>query len=201
VEIDNTGLVHAFAQGPDAFATGIEVVAVDATITNHAGTIWAGFSTDDSTTVNRGIAIDTVNVTGLIQLQGTKSDGHIYGDINIASGNTIEVTEGKTFFEGTINGAEGSLDIFDGGKLVLCQEGWTDSCDPNGWGNVNWDPQQGLDGPSSVFIDTFTSQTDGTIAYQLTPRTATGTYFAGFRQYGQSRRNSGCAVSARLLRR
>jgi trimeric autotransporter adhesin len=36
-------------------------------------------------------------------------------------------------------------------------------------------PQQGVDGPSRVFIDTFTIE-DGTIAYQLTPRTATGTY-------------------------
>ena len=58
---------------------------------------------------------------------------------------------------------------------MLCQEGWTDACDPNGWGDANWDPQQGVDGPSSVFIDTFTIE-DGTIAYQLTPRTATGTY-------------------------
>ena len=50
------------------------------------------------------------------------------------------------------------------------------ACDPNGWGDANWDPQQGVDGPSSVFIDTFTIETDGTIAYQLTPKTATGTY-------------------------
>jgi outer membrane autotransporter protein len=176
VDINNTGLVHAYSQGPDASATGIGVVAAKTTITNRAGTIWAGFSTDDGSTIQRGIAIDTVNVAGLIQLQGTKADGHIYGDINIARGNTIEVTEGKTFFEGTINGAEGTLDVFDGGGLVLCQEGWTDSCDPNGWGDANWDPQQGLDGPSSVFIDTFTIETDGTVAYQLTPRAATGTY-------------------------
>ena len=101
------------------------MVAAETTITNRAGTIWAGFSTDGGATIQRGVAIDTVNVAGLIQLQGTEADGHIYGDINIASGNTIEVTEGKTWFEGTINGAEGTLDIFDGGKLVLCQEGWT----------------------------------------------------------------------------
>ena len=201
VNINNTGLVRAYAEGPNASATGIGAIAAESTITNRAGTIWAGFSTDGGATIQRGVAIDTVNVAGLIQLQGTEADGHIYGDINIASGNTIEVTEGKTFFEGTINGAEGTLDIFDGGKLVLCQEGWTDACDPNGWGDANWDPQQGLDGPSCVFIDTFTIETDGTIAYQLTPRTATGTYPQVFARYGQPRRNSGGAVSARLLRR
>ena len=176
VDVTNTGLVHAFAQGPDASATGIGVVAAETTITNRAGTIWAGISADEVSIIHRGIAIDTINADGLIQLQGTKSAGHIYGDINIASGNTIEVTGGKTFFEGTINGAEGTLDIFDNGKLVLCQEGWTDACDPTGWGDANWDPQHGVDGPSSVFINTLTTQSDGTIAYQLTPRTATGTY-------------------------
>ena len=86
------------------------------------------------------------------------------------------MTDGKTFFEGTINGADGTLDIFDGGKLVLCQEGWTAACDPKGWGDANWDPQQGVEDPSSVFIDTFTIESDGTIAYQLTPKTASGTY-------------------------
>ena len=173
VDISNTGLVYAFAQGANVSATGIGVVAADTTITNRGGTIWAGISTDGGSTIQRGLAIDTVNIAGLIQLQGT---GHIYGDINIASGNTIEVTEGKTFFEGTINGADGTLDIFDGGELVLCQEGWTAACDPKGWGDANWDPQQGVGGPSSVFIDTLTIESDGTIAYQLTPKTASGTY-------------------------
>ena len=175
-DITNTGLIHAYAQGPNASATGIEVGGL-ATIKNNGGTIWAGASTDGGATIHRGVAIDTGNLATL-QFQGTHADGHIFGDIDIASG-AIEVTDGKTFFEGTINSPGnqiGSLDIFDGGKLVLCQESWTDSCDPNGWGNADWDPQQGVDGPSNVFIDTFTVQSDGTIAYQLTPRTATGTY-------------------------
>ena len=175
-DITNTGLIHAYAQGPNASATGIEVGGL-ATIKNNGGTIWAGSSTDGGATIHRGVAIDTGDFATL-QFQGTQADGHIYGDIDIASG-AIEVTDGKTFFEGTINSPGnqiGSLDIFDGGKLVLCQESWTDSCDPNGWGNADWDPQQGVDGPSSVFIDTFTNETDGTLAYQLTPKTATGTY-------------------------
>src|SRR5262249_45516859 len=53
---------------------------------------------------------------------------------------------------------------------VLCQEGWQGACDPNGWGNANYDPQQGVNGPSFVFIDTFTVAGDGTIVYQLTPK-------------------------------
>ena len=64
MDVSNTGLVHAFAQGPDASATGIGVVAGETTITNRAGTIWAGVSTDDGSTIHRGIAIDTVNVAG-----------------------------------------------------------------------------------------------------------------------------------------
>jgi trimeric autotransporter adhesin len=174
-DVTNTGLVHAYAQGPNASATGIETLAVETNIKNRAGTIWAGFSTDNGSTIHRGIAVDiSLNETGLIQLQGAKSAGHIYGDINIASGNTIEVTDGKTFFEGTINGAEGTLDIFDDGKLVLCQEGWSDACDPNGWGDANWDPQKGGNGSSQVLIDTFTVQSDGTLAYQLTPNNTPG---------------------------
>ena len=73
MDISNTGLVHAFAQGPDASATGIGVVAAETTITNRAGTIWAGISTDGGSTIQRGLAIDTVNIAGLIQLQGDRS--------------------------------------------------------------------------------------------------------------------------------
>ena len=175
------------------------MVAVETTITNRGGTIWAGISTDGGSTIHRGIAIDTVNKAGLIQLQGT---GHIYGDINIASGNTIEVTDGKTFFEGTIKG-NGTLDIFDGGELVLCQEGWTAACDPNGWGDANWDPQQGVGGPSSVFIETLTIETNGTIAYQLTPKTASGTYpqvFANRPTSAELWRRSSCPASTPINR-
>jgi uncharacterized protein with beta-barrel porin domain len=176
VDISNRGLVHAYAQGPSASATGIGVLAPVSTVTNRAGTIWAGISTDGGATPHRGVAIDTVSAAALIQLQGTESDGHIYGDINISGGGTIEVTQGKTWFEGNINGATGTLDVFGAGKLVLCQEGWLSSCDPNGWDNANWDPQEGADEPSVVFIDSFRVRPGGTIVYQLTSRTASGMY-------------------------
>ena len=173
--IANTGLIHAYNQGPNAFATGIDVIGL-ASITNDAGTIWAGFSTDSGAIIQRGAAINTANDVAVVQLQGTQGDGHIYGDIYISplDDTKIQVTQGTTFFEGIIKSGEqqelhGSLDIVGGGKLVLCQEGWSDACDPKGWGNANWDPQEGTDGPSLVFIDTFTVGEDGTIVYQLTP--------------------------------
>ena len=174
VNISNTGLVHAYAPDSSASATGIGVTAAEANITNRGGTIWAGFSTDGGATIHRGVAIETIN-PAVIQLQGTEADGHIYGDINIGSGTTIETTQGKTWFEGTINGAEGALGVFGGGELVLCQEGWIKSCDPDAW-DANWDPQEGADKPSLVVIDTFSMRSDGTISPQLTPRTASGTY-------------------------
>src|SRR4029077_11027761 len=67
-DVTNTGLVHAYAQGPNASATGIETLAVETNIKNRAGTIWAGFSTDNGSTIHRGIAVDiSLNETGLIQ--------------------------------------------------------------------------------------------------------------------------------------
>ena len=173
--IANTGLVRAYAQDPNAAPTGIGVIAAETTITNRAGTIWAGFSTDGGANIHRGVAIENASAGAHIQLQGTEADGHIYGDINIASGTTIETTQGKTWFEGTINGIEGALEIFGGGKLVLCQEGWISSCDANAW-DTNWDPQEGADQPSLVFIDTLKVHSDGAIVHQLTPRTSPGTY-------------------------
>jgi uncharacterized protein with beta-barrel porin domain len=175
VNLSNTGLVRSYTQDPSASATGIGVIAAEATITNRAGTIWTGFSADGGASIQRGVAIDNVSAGALIQLQGAEVGGHIYGDINIASGTTIETTEGKTWFEGTINGTEGALEIFDGGKFVLCQEGWISSCDANAW-DTNWDPQEGVDEPSLVFINTLSVQSDGTMVHQLTPRTAPGTY-------------------------
>src|SRR5262249_36925119 len=54
------------------------------------------------------------------------------------------------------------------------QEGWANACDPNGWGNANWDPQKGVNGPSQVIIDSFAVVQTGTITYQLTPNNTPG---------------------------
>jgi hypothetical protein len=147
-QIVNTGLINAYAQASRANAFGIIIDDNSApaggpddlaTITNDGGTIWAGLSRDGGATVQRGGAIDTVRAPNpvLIELKGTERAGHIFGYIALSEDDRIEVTQGKTFFDGTINGPEGStLDIFDEGNLVLCQEGWQGACDPDGWGNA-----------------------------------------------------------------
>ena len=155
-----------------------------ATITNNGGTIWAGTSTNGGKTIHRGTAIDTVNAPNpvLIELKGANGDGRIFGDINISPDDAIEVTQGKTWFSGVVNGDAnsnalvGSLEIANNGKFVLCQEGWTGNCGPGGWENTNWNPQDGVDGPSVVHVDTFTMTRGGTIGYQLTPKSGTGDY-------------------------
>ena len=146
------------------------------TITNAGGTIWAGYTLNGSP-ILRGNAINTEDAPNpvVIELQGGArgNAGHIFGDIYISPDDAIEVTNGETFLEGNVYVGEaqvgGSLDIFDGGKLVLCQEGWQDACDAGNWGNANWDPQTGVNGPSVVNIDEFSVAPDGTIVYQLTP--------------------------------
>ena len=143
------------------------------TITNNSGTIWAGFSEDGGHTIERGNAINAEDAPNpvFVQLQGENGPGHIFGDIILSEFvDEVDVTNGTTFFDGQLFGGEDSLNIFHGGKLVLCQEGWQGACDPNGWGNANYDPQQGVNGPSFVFIDTLNVGSDGTLAYQLTPQ-------------------------------
>ena len=93
MNVSDTGLVYAFAEGPDVSATSIGVVAAETTIHIVQGRSGLAFGRWGST-IHRGTAIDTISIAGLIELQGT---GHIYGDMNIASGNTIEVT-GKDLF-------------------------------------------------------------------------------------------------------
>ncbi len=209
VDIDNSGVIVAAAKAAangaataeTALATGILVTGTgdgSTVITNDGGTIWTGWSTD--TTFNRGNAINLAGVgaafgpapnPALIELKGNNGPGHIYGDIRLHVDDRIEVTEGKTFFSGIIyspeygvdhlglGGANNSLDIFNGGNLVLCQDGWTGACDPGGWAEAGpegkgFDPQTGVNGPSYVFIDTFTVQPDGMLTYQLTSKNTPG---------------------------
>jgi len=202
VDIHNSGVVVAAAKAAangaaasaSALATGIFVTGTgdgSTKITNDSGTIWAGWSTGGA--YNRGNAINVGGLGGfdpapnaaLIALKGNDGPGHLYGDIMLSDDDRIEVTQGKTYFDGVVLGdsdADGnSLDIFDGGNLVLCQEGWTGACDPGGWAGAGpegngYDPQTGVNGPSYVFIDTFTVQQDGMLTYQLTSNSAGGTY-------------------------
>ena len=192
VDIVNTGVIRAFAQATGSFATanafGIALTSTVAAagvlgdfgvITNNSGTIFAGEVVNGSP-ILRGDAIFTVNTPNptLIQLEGGDGPGHIFGNIQISPNDEVDVFNGKTFFDGILFAPQGggTLDIFGDGKLVLCQEGWTSACDPNGFASVGYNPATGANGPSFVFIDTFINESDGTIAYQLTPRTAVGTY-------------------------
>ena len=89
----------------------------------------------------------------------TAEDGYIQGNIEISGVDDIEVTNGRTFFDGIINPDsvnEGTLDIFADGKLIL----------------MNREEF----GPAGVFIDDFTVQSDGTIGVEFTPSTAPGDY-------------------------
>ena len=168
-------------------------------VTNDGGTIWAGWRKGDGP-IHRGNAINTRGVASLdiphapnpvlIELQGTEQPGHIFGDILIRTHDAIEVTNGKTYFDGIVNNPnkvdepfKGSLDIFDHGTLVLCQEGWQGACDPGAWGSagpggLGYNPVTQNHGPAYVFVDNFSVNTDntGTIAYQLTPNSTASNY-------------------------
>src|SRR5262249_12370579 len=134
-----------------------------ATIINDGGTIWAGFSLDGGKTINRGNAINLAGLELLnedvlpapnpveIDLKGTNHPGHIHGDIVLDQHDVVNVTNGKTFFDGVLFsphdfevfvaddvlpfnfGQDNHLNIDQGGNLVLCQEGWTNACDPSDW--------------------------------------------------------------------
>ena len=201
IDIWNGGLINVETKGP-SLANGILVTgpAHDGStrITNDGGIIWAGWWNGGA--LNRGNAINLAGVSlagvpefeidpaptpALIELKGNNGPGHIFGDIVLSDDDRIEVTEGKTYFAGTVLGdskSDGnSLEIFNGGNLVLCQEGWTGACDPGGWGDAGpggggFDPQVGTNGPSYVFIDTFTVRPDGTLTYQLTSKNSPGDY-------------------------
>ena len=130
-------------------------------ITND-GDLWAGISTDGGKTVHWGNAINTENagVDGpapnpvLIQLNDDLPS-HVFGNIEITAADAITVDKGATFLDGVINpdhDLEGTLDILATGKLVL----------------TNHDP---VNGPSAVFIDTYTNHVTGTLGVELTPST------------------------------
>ena len=170
------------------------------TVVNDGGTIWAGTSQDGGKTIQRGNAINTTGVSALdipsapngvvIQLQGTSQAGHIFGDILIGSNDEVDVFGGKTFFDGILNNPNkmsqvvpsagypfvGAFNIESGGKLVLCQEGWTGACDSGaaewanaGPGGLGYNPATANNGPAYLFSNTFSMGAGATLGFQLTP--------------------------------
>ena len=189
--IVNNGLIHVYAQGIDPHATAIGVggfapgPAGFKTVITNDGDLWAGISTDKGKTIKRGNAINTKSADGegpapspvLIQLIDA-TPSHVFGNIDITAADAISITKGTTFLDGEINPdhlLEGNLDVFTTGKLVL----------------QNHDP---VNGPSGVWIDTYTNHVNGTLGIELTPSTdpadyphiiantanLRGTLFAGF---------------------
>ena len=83
--------------------------------------------------------------------------GQIFGNINISPDDTIHVLHGETILDGDINSTHdmvGSLDILSDGKLLL----------------GNQDP---VNGPSNVWIDSFTLQNGGILGLELNTANAT----------------------------
>lgn len=115
--------------------------------TNDGGTI----SATDPTMTTRGIAFDNVSSDGdaEIVLKGLTGDGTITGDIEFRSDgdSTISVIDGRTFFDGIINGGterDGDLSIDAAGILML--------------GN-----NPSTFGPSAVAVDSFSVDSMGTL--------------------------------------
>ena len=181
------------ANGGDATAYGIRVTSNGAatpavgdvfTFTNDGGSMRVRQSTDGGATWHRGMAIDVASApnNSVINLLG---DGNIYGNVDVQTGDVINVQSGTTYFNGIINpefvpaggfteadldtgiAGEGTLNIDTGGNLELA--------DPR----ITGDPAQ-YDGPAYAIVDTLNMGADGTLTFQLQPAAggtqAVGTY-------------------------
>jgi hypothetical protein len=131
-------------------------------------------SSDGGDSWQRGLAIDVSAAPNktVVNLLG---EGRIYGNIDIREGDEIVVADGETSFDGIINPefltddddspaaalspfGEGSLTILDGGTLFLR--------------DAKFAPGMMYDGPSYAFVDSFTLEEGGTIAFELSPEEA-----------------------------
>ncbi|MCF2515925.1 autotransporter outer membrane beta-barrel domain-containing protein [Sphingomonas sp. G124] len=164
--ISNSGSIVVSAEASAGFAeaVGIRVTdnggigfdaASDIVITNDGGSIIVRQSNDGGETWLRGTAIDTSAAPSraVLNLVG---DGSIYGNIDVAAGDIINVGGGETWFDGIINpecqlGAcgQGTLNIGSGGALFLRHDG------------------AGSDGPSAAFVEQLNIASDGTLIFEL----------------------------------
>ena len=151
----NSGFSEAVAirvtdNGTTAFDPSAEII-----ITNDGGTIIARRSEDGGETWLRGTAIDTSSAPNpsVIDLLG---DGSIFGHIDLAAGDTINVAGGETWFDGVINPEcqsggclEGTLNIGSGGALFLRHD------------------SAGSEGPSAAFVEELNIAAGGTLIFEL----------------------------------
>jgi outer membrane autotransporter protein len=162
--VTNKGNLHVAAIGATPSAVGIDIDAFSTptglgvgTVVNDGGTLWAGVSTDGGLTFTRGVAIDVANApnTVNVNLMGTAQDGNVYGDINVAAGDTVTVSSGKTVFDGVMNDSGALV-----GTLAISADGTLEFA--NGLSLHN-----AAESPGHAFADTFTQA--GTLELEVTP--------------------------------
>lgn len=153
----NMGRLGAFAYGSSALATAVYFGnffgggTQTLTFSNHGG--WVGAVENTGTYDMHGTAFnaENANYPVLLDFQGYNgSSGSVFGDIVFKPTDMIYVTNGTTYFDGTINpdaANEGFVDIFDDGKFVL----------------VN---NQEI-GPTLSYVDELEVFADGTLGFQI----------------------------------
>ena len=142
------------------------------TINNNAGTIISRVSTDNGATYKWGKAIDTWGATAPVNVNlnggANGAVGKIYGIVDITADDTITVANGETQLNGLVNKAgelEGKLIIAKGGTLYL-QDRPEDK-----FGTVAGD---NYNGPSKVYVDSFTNAGGGVLAIETPVHNTTG---------------------------
>ena len=160
--------------------TGTPPLATDVLTINNSGTITVRESINNGVKWLRGTAIDVASAPNktVINLLG---GGKIFGNIDDKAGDVINVSGGETSFDGIINPecspaiqttsllnsassscGQGALNILNGGTLYL----------RNNTAAAN---AAMYNGPSYVFVDSFTMSPTGKLALELHPNAAGGT--------------------------
>jgi len=175
--ITNKGNLHVAAIGAFPTATGIAISSFSTptglgvgTIVNDGGTLWAGVSTDGGLTFTRGDAIFVRNAPNTINinLKGTAQDGNIYGNIDLAAGDTVTVSSGRTKFDGIVNDNSALV-----GTLAIAADGTLEFRNGPGADRAVFGVGQSnvAEGPAHAFVDTFTQS--GTLELEVTAGPAT----------------------------
>lgn len=163
VSITNSGVlaVEAVTDGGTGTSTAIGLFdngsggAGGVTITNEGGIIIARVSNDGGDSWSRGTAIDLSagSASSVLNLVG---DGRIHGNIDLASGQAINVSGGETWFDGIVNAecqtgdcGQGTLNIGNGGALFFRHD--------SGSG----------DGPSGANLEQLNLAAGGTLIFEL----------------------------------
>lgn len=190
---------------------GAAALADRLTINNNGGTIFVGESVNGGTLFRHGMAIDVSTAPNptIINLRGAGAvNGSIYGDIDIAATDIINVSNGRTSFDGKINpefhpqpgvplatlpaqGADpspafgGTLNILSGGSLYL-----RDNDAPANLTGTLAAPAT-YDGAAKVYIGTLNANAGGNLAYELQTGGASSAALAHYPQIFANTANLG----------